>query len=102
MLVSYKFNWLCYVFRGGVTPIVEEFPITTEKPSISLSVSFRQYMNGQPLNIAVKTVEADLMERAINRFNKSGMYSSVSSDDPNSDISVKFDVVDLCKGLKYC
>ena len=88
----------CATFPGEVLPIVEEFPVTTEKPSINLSVTFRQYMNGQPLNIAVKTVEKDLMERALKRFNKSGMYSTVSSDDPNADISVKFDVVDEGSG----
>jgi len=84
----------CATFSGDMLPQVEEFPITNEKPSINISLSFQQYLNGATVNQFTNQTEIDLMERTIKRFNKSGMYSSVSNTNSEADISVNFDVTD--------
>jgi hypothetical protein len=76
-----------------VLPKVTGFPTTTDKPSVRLSLTFRQYMNEQPLNFAVKSAEARLQAKLIARLTGSGLYSTVSvtNQDPDITITVQMD-----------
>jgi len=84
----------CATFPGNVLPEVTSFPVATNKPSVNVTLSFRQYNNGQPVNIAVKTGELNLQKKVIERFEKSGLYSSVSVVNQNSDFTVTTSVID--------
>ena len=84
----------CASFPGRVLPEVTHFPAVSEKPTVNVSLSFRQYMNGQPLNIGVKIVEDAMQKMIIERFEESGLYSVVSVNNPNPDVSVVVDMKD--------
>ena len=88
----------CATFPGNVLPEVTSFPVATNKPSVNVTLSFRQYVNGQPVNIAVKTGELNLQKKVIERFEKSGLYSSVSVVNQNSDFTVTTSVLDEGSG----
>lgn len=88
----------CAAFSGNVLPKVSSFPVVSEKPSASVNLSFRQYVNDQPINILVKTTETNLQKKIVERFEKSGMYSSVAQSNPNSDITVDVEMKDDGRG----
>ena len=88
----------CATFPGKVLPEVTSFPVATNKPSVNVTLSFRQNTNGQPNNIGEKTGELKLQKKVIERFEKSGLYSSVSAVDQNSDFTVTTSVIDEGSG----
>jgi len=98
----------CVTFPNNLLPKVDAFPVVSEKPSISLSVNFSQYYNWRPINNSIGQIEDELVRKAVERFNKSGLYSVVTStgtesdviasDDIDTDINVEFDVVNDERG----
>lgn len=88
----------CASFPGKVLPKVAGFPTTTDKPSVRLSLTFRQYMNEQPINFAVKSAEARLQSKLITRLTGSGLYSSVSVTNQNPDITITVQMDDKGSG----
>jgi Short C-terminal domain len=94
VIIAVFFLFGCASFSGNVLPKVSSFPTVSEKPSVSVGLSFRQYINNQPVNLFVKTAEEGLQKKVVERFEKSGLYSSVAPSNPNSDITVKIDVKD--------
>lgn len=88
----------CASFPGRVLPQVSGFPSVSEKPSASVSLTFRQYMNGQPINFGVKAGESRLQDKILDRFKRSGLFSSVAVVDSNADISVLVELKDEGSG----
>ena len=88
----------CATFPGNVLPEVTSFPVATNKPSVNVTLSFRQNTNGQPNNNGEKAGELKLQKMVIERFEKSGLYSSVSAVNQNSDFTVTTSVIDEGNG----
>ena len=88
----------CASFPGNVLPKVTTFPKSTDKPSAYVSLSFRQYLNGQPLNLAVKSGESRLQAKLVERFGRSGLYSLVAATNQNPDITITVLVKDEGSG----
>ena len=88
----------CASFSGNVLPKVAGFPATADKPSVRVSLVFRQYMNDQPINLAVKSVEARLQAKLISRLTGSGLYSSVSVTNQNPDVTITVQMDDKGSG----
>ena len=83
----------CATFQGQVLPEVKSFPQPVQKSNVSVSLTFRQYINQAPI-AGSKDSEKILNNKCIWRFNKSGLFGAVSNNNNNADISALIEMKD--------
>ena len=77
----------CISYSGKGLPRVESFPRPEVRPSVDVAYSFQTFSNGKEFN-ATDFFRERYQKMMINRFEASGLFSSVRSADANSDLLV--------------
>ena len=81
----------CISYSGKDLARVTGFPRTEIKPSAEIVYSFHTYLNDKE-KPATEFFQESFQKKIMERFNKSGLYSSVSAQDKNADIQVTVEV----------
>ena len=86
----------CASFGGGLLPKVKEFPTRSDatKPSVKLTLQFKQFMNDAPLTVFRGSVENDWKKKLAKTLSESGYFASVAEDTANPDITIDANVKD--------
>jgi hypothetical protein len=84
----------CATFPGKQIAKLEKFPIASQKPSIAISLAYKMCLNGQPSTVMAVAAEAQMQKKVLERFTKSGLYSSVTPGSGNADINLTIELTD--------
>lgn len=83
----------CAGFSGNTLPRVDTFPALAsapaQKPSVALSVSFRQFLNGAPVTLLRGTAENAHRTRLAGILEESGYFSAVHTDGTEADLTLE-------------
>ena len=84
----------CAAFPGKQISKAGPFPAVSKKSSIGISLAFKQVLNGQKSTVMAQVAEARMQKIVLERFSKSGLYSSVTPSTGNADIELEIELTD--------
>lgn len=85
----------CAAFQGNNLSAVTSFPITPVKKSLEIDLTFSASLNGNPITMGIDKGRKKLVDRCINRLQKSGLFGSVSENLSNPDLKLQVNVMDV-------
>lgn len=85
----------CAAFPGKQLKKVGQFPEVTQKQSIGINLAYKQTLNGQTSTAMALVAEARMQKKVLERFTKSGLFSSVSPPTGKTDIELQIELIDV-------
>ena len=90
----------CISYSGKGLPRAEPFPRPEVKPSVDVAYSFHTFSNGKEFN-ATEFFREKYLRKIMDRFNASGLFSSVHLGDTSADLLLTVDVTHRGSGYDF-